>query len=147
MEAGCFYFFSIAMAIKYCLSPKILTSCQTFKPSDLQLPSKSTGCLLTWCKMQSVRRMGYLTKHGIPYWIIQSLETFKIFFFKKQMQLVSSQELWDLRHHTCLWEHIILQASCFPLWYQNLCWPKNSPHLSQSYRSPAHFPPAFPASS
>lgn len=71
------------MAIKYCLSPKILTSCQTFKPSDLQLPRKSTGCLLTLCKMQSVRRMGYLTKHGIPYCIIQSLETLKIFFLKK----------------------------------------------------------------
>lgn len=48
------------------------------------------------------------------------------------MQLVYSEELWHLRQHTCPGEHIVLQVACFPDWYQNLCWPKDSPPLYQS---------------
>lgn len=80
--------------------------------------------------------MGILMKDAIPYCITQSLEIFKINLKKttkkQQMQLVYSEELWHLRQHTCPGEHIVLQVACFPDWYQNLCWPKDSPPLYQS---------------
>lgn len=122
----------------------MLTSCQLYQ-TFWSSTSHKIHRVSTYLKQNqtAIKRMGILTKRDIPYCITQSLETFKINVKKKkkqQMQLVYSEELWDLRQHACLWEHIVLQAACYPICYQNLCWPKNSPLLSQSYRISWPFP-------